>query len=291
LKLLIKLALLAVAIYYLPKYCHSKTDGFALTKIHSNLSYNSDWETSAPPKEMLEMLDDIFNQTFTYLSSGGQAYVFVSEDGKYVLKFFKHHLRRLPFLLKHLPLPKNLAAKREKKRAGRIKKLHRDFNSYKLAFESLSEETGLLFVHLNKTDHLKKHLRIIDKLNIEHLLDLDQLEFILQKKATLAFTYLRNLINQGENEAAKKAIESICTLILNRCKMGIYDEDAKIHRNFGFIDNRAVLIDVGRLKYDERRKEVDVQKADLRKITQQLDRFLYEISPELAIALEKRVDG
>ncbi|NGX37329.1 MAG: hypothetical protein K1000chlam2_00483 [Chlamydiae bacterium] len=271
-----QLLLLALAIHYIPKFCRSKTAGFTIPNIQSHLAYNSDWEVANPP------LPEIFNQSFSYFSAGGQCYVFLSEDGNYVLKFFKHHQRRLPFLVEYLPLPAKWAAKREKQRARRLKKLQRDYRSYKLAIEQLEEETGLLYVHLNQTTDLKKSARIIDKLNITHRVPLDQVGFIVQKRASLALPHLSELIEAHDIPLAKSAIESVCNLILTRCEKGIYDEDAKIHRNFGFIDNRAILIDVGRLRPDPRRTDPKIQQADLFKITKRLDDYLSSMSPELS---------
>lgn len=259
-----------------------------LTKIHSNLNNREEWEIKKPATISL---DPVFSQKFKYLAAGGQAYVFESEDGNYVIKFFKHHLRRLPFFVKHLPLPKNFAKKRDQQRQKRNKKLDRDFSSYKLAFEELSKETEILYVHLNKTGNLHQLAHIIDKIGIEHVVDLDKVEFLLQRRATLAFPYIQNLIHKREMAEAKKAIESICNLIIERSKKGIYDEDAKIHRNFGFIDGKAILIDAGRLKRDEKRRDPKIRHADLEKITRKLGIFLEALSTELKDHLEKYIEN
>lgn len=274
-RLLCKIIALAAIVYYVPRFCYRQTEGFTLTKIHSELPYVEEWETDCGN------LPDIFDQKFTYLAAGGQAYAFVSEDGKYVLKFFKHHLRRLPFWLKYLPLPKKYALQREQQRLKREKKLQRDFRSYHLAYQYLPEESGLLYVHLNKTNFLQKKARILDKLGIEHTIDLDQIEFILQKKADLAFPYLAELIEQENWENAKNCIDSICEMVINRCRKGIYDEDPRIHRNVGFVNGKAMMIDIGRFKSDPSRENPEVQKKDLVEITWRLRRYLAEVSPDL----------
>lgn len=221
--------------------------------IQSHYPYNGAWDVQNPP------LPDVFEQRFVYLAAGGQCFAFLSEDGKYVLKFFKHPL----------------------------KKLNRDYSSYKLAMEKLPEETGLLFVHLNKTKNLEKKARIVDKLGIEHRVDLDRHDFILQKRAVMTYPHLLHLVQANDLEGAKEAIDSICALILNRCQKGIHDDDAKIHRNCGFIDNQAVIIDVGRFRPDVRRLDPKVQSADLIRCTEKLKAYLEEISPELALYLEE----
>ncbi len=280
-KFILKLLVIAIACHCIGKYCQRKTGGFTILKIHSNLLHHPEWEVENPSLD-----HTIFDQSFSYLGRGGQCYAFVSEDGQYVIKFFKHYLRRLPFWLKVLPLPPKWNAKKELQRQKRLNKLHRDFGSYKIAYENLPSETGLLFLHLNKTDNLHQTVRIIDRLKIEHTISLDGIEFILQKKATMAYPYLTQLIKNGKIDEAKRALESICHLILSRCEKGIFDEDAKIHRNFGFIENEAILIDVGRLKLDINRKDPSIQEKDLKEITQRLQTYLEGLSPELAEYLE-----
>ena len=281
--LFLKLLFVALVVYYVPRFCDSKTDGFTLTNIHSDLPYSSQWEISC--KE----LPNIFHQRFTYLGSGGQAYAFLSEDGNYVLKFFKHHLRRLPFWLKVLPLPSRFAIKKEIKREKRQQKLLRDFESYKIAYQILPEESGLLYAHLNKTKDLKKQARIVDKLGIEHKVDLDGVEFVVQKRASLVFPHLDTLIEQGKIEKAKRSIDALFFLVTSRCQKGIYDEDPRIRHNMGFVEDKAILIDVGRLRKDPQRKDPEVQKKDLLKITAHLQVYLKEHSPDLYEYLKKKL--
>lgn len=279
----IQLLILLIGIFFLPKFCRNQTDGFQVSNIHSHLAHDEKWEVKC------EALPEIFDQKFTYLASGGQAYAFVSEDGKYVVKFFKHHLRRLPLWLKALPLPENLAKRREATKAKRQRKFLRDFTSYKLSYELLPKETGILYVHLNKTDTLKTKAQIIDKLQIEHSIDLDKVEFVIQKRADLVFPYFTKLIEEGEIEKSKKCIHSILELVKTRCAKGIYDEDPRLHRNFGFVDDRAIVIDVGRLRPDPSRKDPQVVSQDLAKITASLQTFLEVASPELATYLKKEL--
>jgi len=283
----IKAILLTLTIYYLPKFCNAQTDGFALTKIISHHPEDGRWLVA---ENEIPQLKQICDQRFVYLGAGGQCYAFVSEDGQHVLKLFKHHLRRLHPLLAHLPLKGKLAEKLEQQRIRRLEKLERDYNSYKIAFEELKEECGLIGVHLQSSHHLKTTARIVDRLNIEHQIDLDKIHFILQKRAELPYDYIDHLVEQNKMEEAKEAVDSICNLVTQRCDRGIFDEDAKIHRNFGFVDNQAILIDVGRLKKDERRKSKAVQKQDLLKITHRLGEHLAELSPDLYDHLQEQIE-
>lgn len=255
------------------KWCVPKTDGFEVNNIYSNLSFNAKWSV-ADIVQNDPWLHTILNQKFHYLAHGGQCYAFASEDGRYVLKFFKHHLRRVPWLFSNLPLPSSLEYLRENKRIKRENKLIRDFSSYKLCFEKLPEETGLIFIHLNKTNGRLPSVAIIDKLNIAHRVALDEVEFVIQKRATLAHAYIDELMRTNRIEEAKNAVAGICDLIIKRSQKGIFDEDAKIHRNFGFVDDKAVVVDVGRLKIDYTRQDPQIYRHDLALITERFKNWL-----------------
>lgn len=267
-----------VSLYFLAQFCERQTDGFTLEKIHAQIPSDPRWEVEIKEKIPLK---EIFSQRFTYLSSGGQSVVFVSEDQKYVIKCIRQYLTSFHFFLDKLPLPPFLAAKREKQKQRRLRKYARDYQSYKLAYEQLFDETALLYLHLNQTDSLGIQAKIVDKLHIEHQINLDTTHFILQKKGDLALPHLLELIQQQKMEEAKQAITSICDLIRTRCQKGIYDEDGKIHRNFGFLGPKAILIDVGRLKQNEQMKKKEVEAQELEKITARLKQYLEEKAPEL----------
>ena len=274
-KLLCKLSLLSLLFYAGEKFASAQTDGFILFHIRSSLAFNKEWETSPlNEKEQQELLIAL-EKPFSYLGSGGQCYAFASDT--HVIKFFKHH-RRSSFL-----------TIQEKKRRKKEAKFLRDFTSYKLSFENLREETGLLFVHLNKTDTLCKKITIIDKIGIAHTLSLDEYEFVVQKRGTLAHIHLDTLMQKGDVECAKRSIDSLLGILKQRCQKGIFDEDAKIHRNVAFIEEKAVLIDVGRFRKDPSRKNPEVYKKDIRMITKRLKAFLVKY-PELDAYLEKKVD-
>lgn len=283
---------LLLLIFFFPvrQFCSRKTAGFSLFRIQSNFAYNPHWDTPELTQTEKTAMDAILEQKFHYLGKGGQCYAFESEDGKYVLKFFKLYLRRLPSWAFAIPLSDSYQKMLERKQKVRASKLERDFNSYKLAFTELKEETGLIFIHLNKTQELKKAVTIIDKLHIEHVINLDKTLFVLQKKAELVYPHLNRLMREDNKEKAKEAVQSILTLIHDRAQKGIFDEDARIHCNFGFIDNEAVLIDVGRLKIDPQIKVPAVYQKDLLKITRRFKQWLEVHHPSLATYLDEKLD-
>jgi len=61
------------------------------------------------------------------------------------------------------------------------------FRAHKLAYTEIKADTGLIYIHLNKSDHLKTQLKVVDRLGRTHHIDLDKTEFIVQEKAELIF--------------------------------------------------------------------------------------------------------
>ena len=279
----VKLFFLVVILWQTSRFCHHATEGFTLLSIQSNLSFHSDWESSTASTLSKETLDGILNQKFSYLNKGAQAYVFSSEDGCYVIKFFKHNHLRLSPLFSWFPLPRSLMHYRDEKAAQKKQLLEKDFESYKIAFEHLQEQTGLLYLHLNKTDYLKKNLILVDKLGIEHLLSLDSYEFVLQKKAQSVFEKIEMCMKKNEVDKAKNALSSLVNLVSCREKKGIFDTDPNFTKNFGFIEKEAIQIDVGRFSWEK-------CPLDKGRMSDDLKNWLFKKNyPELADHLEKTI--
>jgi hypothetical protein len=266
----IKIFGLILVAVLLKKFCTSKTDGFALYKICSSLSYCPEWD--ANPSSFQEDPDivNIFDQPFQYLAKGAQSYVFASSDGKTVIKFFRIYHLTPPLWLTALSLPLPWQPYKVGKMLEKRRELDKDFQSYKIAFQELKEETGLLYLHLNKTDHLKKRLTIYDKIGIAHKLDLDQMEFLVQKRATLVFPSIHQLVKTEGMDGAKEAISALVKLLARRCEKGIADKDPDLNTNFGFLHKIPVQIDIGRFR---REKEHEYSKEDRDEIIRITDHF------------------
>src|SRR3954464_15045331 len=55
-------------------------------------SYSSpEWEIPSTLIDDPQLIDQILSQKFTYFNKGSQAYVYISEDKKYILKFLKQN--------------------------------------------------------------------------------------------------------------------------------------------------------------------------------------------------------
>lgn len=282
-------ALFCVSMYFLASFCNLLTDGFSVARIHSNLTYDKAWETLPLSREKKIELLKILDQKFSYLGCGGQCFAFASEDGAYVLKFFKHRIRKPYSFFLTTPLPEPFEKKRLKKLHKAQFKLQRDFNSYKIAYEDLSDETGLIYIHLNKGRDLNQSVTIRDKIGIEHRIALDDVEFVVQKRAQLAYAYIDELMAEKDAAAVRAAMHSILDVIVSRCKKGVFDEDARIHRNFGFVGAKPIFIDVGRFRRDPERMKPDVYKNDLEDITDRFRDWLEESYPTLVPVLDEEL--
>lgn len=265
-KALIKFIFFIVVFCQVARFSKSQTDGFAMVKIQSKLTYSPTWDVPCPD---VAEVKKILAQPFTYLGKGAQTYVFASQDGNYVIKLLRHDRMRAPFWTQLLP-SKWVTSKIENKQ----KKLIKDFTSYKIAYEEFQEETGLIYLHLNKTSHLNQMLTLIDKIGIAHQLDLDKYEFLIQKRATLTYPALQTLIDQGETTKAKESISSLVSLLEKRFEKGIFDKDPDLNTNFGFIGEKAIQIDPGRYRKTFPESAIRNKKEAIRHISDHLHQWL-----------------
>ena len=162
-------------------------------------------------------------QKFYLKAQGGQSYVFISADGNTVLKFFKE-----------MPRPWIPFANYQAKKLGKLK---RTLNGYQLAFERLREESGLLYLHLSPTP-APLPVILVDRLHIEHAIDLSTTYFILQKKAAPL------------TDLSTEALSQISHLLQIRAAHHISDHDPRLQSNLGWCDGHLVFIDPGRFVED-----------------------------------------
>lgn len=221
--------MLAVPLFQRPKgfvACHSITP-----------SHHLEWEISPPTPNEKQRLTEIFSQRFHYLGSGVQAYAFESEDEKYVLKFFR--MNRL--------IPRVIHTFRPKKKAEQQRKLHLIFNAYKLVYEKFRQDAGLLFIHLNKSNDLKTMIYVEDRKKKEHAIQLDDVLFVVQEKAELLHDRLHRLEAENKFEELQTATEAFLALVQRRIDAGMTDLDRAIEKNYGFVGDRPIQLDVGRV--------------------------------------------
>jgi hypothetical protein len=283
LRKLLTISILAVALFATQRFCRKQTDTFAVSKICSSLPFHPQWEVSPLQQDEQKGLKAILAQPYFYLAKGAQCYVFLSQDGRYVIKFFRlNHL--LPPFWTHFYFPYPLQPLRIAKIQQKQEELDKDFLSYKIAYEEMREETGLVFLHLNKTDSLHQQLTIFDRLHISHILDLDQMEFLVQKKADLVYPALEQIVETKGAECAKQALSRLVDLLTLRSSKGIFDKDPDLNTNFGFIEEKPIQIDVGRYRKQGEPQKID--RNEIIRITDHLNQWLRVHYPPLAEHLD-----
>lgn len=232
------------------------------------------WETSP----LHPSLRSALNQPYRYLGSGGQAYAFVSEDQRYVIKFLKQHHMRESRLLSHLPFSGKWQTVRRERRETIL-------SSFKIAHDHFKEGTGLLYLHLNPTDQLPPFLTFYDPIGIRHKIDLNRFAFALQEKADPAYETIEKLLREGEVGQAKVLIASLVELVANRYRAKVVDNDPR-KRNFGFVGNRAIEIDLGSFSLSQG----DPKKRTFFYETSKMRSWVKKHAPELLETVQQEIN-
>lgn len=263
----------------LDRFFFKHNSSFCSRFIHSTLPYNPQWDILSLPEEQQQEIFQILDQKFYYLNKGNQTYSFLSEDGNFVLKFCRSPsaLRPLPWISHTFAKIKSFGAYDDKRG---LKKLYNSFHSYKLAYQELKEETGLIYIHLNRSSDLKKKITIVDKLGSHYRISLDQVSFLLQKRAELIYPALERYSQEKNFHCAKHSIESMLELFLCSAQKGIINHDAIMHKNYGIAKGKAIHIDVGKFGRDEKIKEAKELKNHIIAMTSSLKKRIEKSYPE-----------
>jgi hypothetical protein len=272
---LFKLLLVVSAFFVVERFCHKQTRGFTLPNIYTEQPLTC--VPSGLSSQDAETLKTQLAQPFTFLDSGLECYAFISQDRQIVLKFFKHHhIRQAQLLAKLAPFPYLVKLKCEKE-----ERRDKTFSSCRLAYEEMKEETGLIFLHLNKTAENLPTVTIIDKLGLQHRVALDNVQFLIQKRADLLIPSLGDSLKQGDLKSAQTKVSSLLDFITQRCQKGIADRDPTFLKNYGLIENCAIVIDVGSFSKNDFLKRPQTYKRELFYETLALRCLLAKHYPEL----------
>ncbi len=241
---------------------------FSLAQIINEYPFNPEWEVKTPP-ETIQFVNMVTQQPFYWLGKGFQATAFVSDDGEYVLKFaHQGRLREVPF--KHNPI--QFLFNKEFRDQMEERQSHREeiFTSSKMAYEEFPEESGILYVHINRTENLIKGIKLTDSVGQSYRIRGDETSFVLQKKADHVLPTIKKLMAEGKVEEAKERINQIFELLLSMAQKGFLDGDHALMRNnnIGFTPERAIYIDSGHVT---RRQNVNVR-----------ERMVYEFDVRVA---------
>lgn len=210
----------------------------------------------------------LFKQKFSYLGQGHQTYAFLSADGQYVLKFFNFARMDAKEPIEWLPAFPFIASYQDHLKKRREKKFNRLFNGYKVAYENDADNTGVVYVHMQKTQHLQTNLVLIDASKREHQIWLDDTIFVIQRKVQPTRDILSQLLDEGKTSEFIDRIRQLISLYLSEYQRGLYDSDHNIMSNTGFDAHKAYRLDVGRLTLNPEYTRPEIYLPDLNKIIQ-----------------------
>jgi len=272
----IKCALFILGFWGASRFCDRYTQGFTVASIDSNIPNMPSFAVKEP--ETLEL-----SGPFTYMNRGGQSYVFLSHDKKSVLKFFKktHAIPDEWVTSLDLVLPEKLRKYRLRFLPTREERFRTIFSSCKLAYETLRNETGLLYLHLTPSTKPLPSVTILDAMGNPHTINLNTTSFVVQKRGRLFFSVLKKQVASGDFEGAKKSIRKMIEYLSIRCKKGIRDTDNALRRNYGYIGSDAASIDIGSFIFDPLLQEKKARSKELFRKTRQLRKWLKNHCTEL----------
>jgi hypothetical protein len=200
-------------------------------------------------------LEAIAEGPLHFIGNGGEAIAFVTSNDEYVLKFF---------LKKHLRPSRNFESKKQFKKLvfGKRKVNHPEkvFEKYIWAYKYLPLETGVIAVHSPKVKGGDlPSCTLIDYRNKEHKIDLNQFSFVLQKKAKI----IENFTSLSDFEKVElKLLELFETL----AKKGFISNSFVFNpANFAILNDKAVMIDLGKIDFAPEGSSYEIEEAKLQK--------------------------
>lgn len=249
--------------------------------IESHFPTRKEWDVKTTSQQE-RFFYTISHQTLRWLGRGMQAVVFETQDEKYVVKFFQ--LGRLREDTDRSPIKNLLSGESKEKRQERITHREEIFSSSKMCFEDLQEETGIVYVHLNRTKDRVRTIRLVDRYGESHRIRGDDTSFLVQKKARYLIPTITALMERGQVDHAKARIDQVFALLLSLAKKGYADGDDALIRNnnIGFSEDRAIYIDTGHLFRAHNLDVLERMNYEFQVRLDPLEKWLHVAYPELA---------
>ncbi|MGA8165482.1 MAG: hypothetical protein WB791_10780 [Waddliaceae bacterium] len=224
-------------------------------------------EVPAPCAEDRQHIQQILDQEFDFLGHGHQTFVFASRDQRYVLKLFKSDYLQYSWAIHVLPpIPpfKHLFLHRGAKKESRLRKV---LHGYTVAYAYDRDNSGLLCFSPNQKGKMMGQSTIrLNTLGRGWLLNVNSVVFAIQKKAVTTCRELTQQLAAGNVDKAKQRLKQLFSLYLSEFQRGIIDRDENLLDNTGFVDDRAIRFDVGKISLDAGIVNEAAQRALLKKI-------------------------
>src|SRR5579862_699706 len=275
------LILWVILLIPIDRYFFKKNASFSIRFLYSCMPNRPEWNLPILTSEQDRELNTILSQEFTYFAKGTHCYAFMSQDRKYIIKFHRYpsHMRIFPWL--NHPFAYIFDKKRMRTKEYNLKRYDYFMSNYKSSFENLREETGVFLLHINRTDHLKKMVTLVDKTANRYRVSLDDVTFILQKRADLIYPTLEQFLARKEKHKAEEAISHILNLIVQSCQKGYVNKDPVLKRNYGLLEHCAMYIDIGDLMQSNEIKRPENYIPHVKEVTADLRAWIAQNHPEL----------
>lgn len=277
--------------YQIPSHIHSYlTDGFTIHDILTDLSYNPSLETRLLIPDEQQELEKAINQSYHYLKKDKQFFTFLSQDGQYVIKFINYKSTGPESWVEYFPQGHTVLKYPQEITDRRIPTLQDYYASWKMAFDYLKQETGLVFMHINKSKEFNKKLSLYDKLGLFHSIDLNQTIFCVQRKTDLLYPTLIRYRQNGELKKAQDLIVNLLKLFEIEYRNEICDKNSYWLQDIGILQNGyPVKLDIGKFGKNAQMKIPVVYYDHLFNKTSTLKLWLVNEFPELATFLESEL--
>ncbi len=266
-------------------FCFKSSLPFYLEEIRPVRDFSFQAAQTASQEE-LERLRSIFSKPFHYLKETDLCYLFASQNKEYIIKFFKMRKLTPKYWLNYIPVPW-LEQERLNKIGHRERVRQELFGNFKTAYEEFRHQTSLVFIHFFSTNWLKTKVQLFDQQNSLHSVSLDTVPFVLQKNPTMIFDYIEELIQKGKRKETISSLLLVLDLVKDRCQRGIADQDIELGDDYGFIGNRAVYMQIGRMRQDDSLKTPLSMLREVFKVNQKITEWLKKNHPELISDFQK----
>lgn len=287
--LIIHLLLIGIILYGAGRLYFQLTAGFTESNITTDLSLEPDHQIPSLTAGEKEEVVSILQQPFHYLGKGCQSYVFLSEDGRYVIKFLKLQRFRPQFYLKALSFIPSIEKRFKQKTLEKREKLDALLNSWKIAYNDLKKETGLIYLHLNVEDSFNYPIKIVDKMGFKHTINPKEVAFLVQKRATMLCSEIKDQMAKGDLKHSQSLLDNLIVTLLSEYERGLGDNDHALMQNTGVIENQPLHIDVGQFSKEERFKVPEIYKHEIFSKTYKFRIWLLKHYPDLELYLTTRL--
>lgn len=243
------------------------TGDFRLANVLTHAPYPLEVVTPSPSAEDDQGIQHILDKEFHFLDHGHQTFVFVSQDQQHVLKLFKSDYLQYSWAIHILPpIPpfRQLFLHRGEKKDNRMRKL---LNGYAIANAYDRDNSGLLYFSPNQEERNSgKTVTLLNMFGKRWALNLNAVVFAIQKKAVTTNCELTQLLSAGNVTKAKQRLQQLFSLYFSEFRRGIVDHDYNLLDNTGFVGDRAIRLDVGKVSLDKSILNDAVNRALLKRI-------------------------